>query len=63
MEDFELIQLTECELEAVAGGNPFSINLSALSSTIIASITSTLQNNSANAQENSIDNSIHVTGP
>jgi hypothetical protein len=59
----ELIELTECELDAVAGGNPFSINISAVLSSITASISSTLENNSANAQQNTIDNSINVSGP
>jgi hypothetical protein len=59
----EPIELTEFELDAVAGGNPFSITISASFSTISATVNSVLENNSANAQENSIDNSIHVTGP
>ena len=59
----ELIELTECELDAVAGGNPFSITIDAVRSRVTATVNSTLENNSANAQENSIDNSIHITGP
>jgi hypothetical protein len=60
---YELIELTDSELDEVAGGNPFSINISAVLSSVTATVNSTLENNSANAQENSIDNSIHVTGP
>jgi hypothetical protein len=59
----ELIELTECELDEVAGGNPYSITIDAIRSRVTATVNSTLENNSANAQENSIDNSIHVTGP
>jgi hypothetical protein len=60
---YELIELTECELDEVAGGNPFSINISAAFSVISASVTSAIANSSAAAQENSVDNSVHVTGP
>jgi hypothetical protein len=59
----ELIELTECELDEVAGGNPYSITIDAIRSRVTATVNSTLENNSANAQENTIDNSIHVTGP
>jgi hypothetical protein len=59
----ELIELTECELDAVAGGNPYSITIDAIRSRVTATVNSTLENNSANAQENTIDNSINVTGP
>jgi bacteriocin-like protein len=59
---YELIELTECELDAVSGGNPFSINISAFASVVRARINSTLENNSAVAQENSNDSSIHVSG-
>lgn len=59
----ELIELTESDLDAVSGGNPFSINISAAFSVVRARINSTLENNSAVAQENSNDSSIHVSGP
>jgi hypothetical protein len=59
----ELIELTECELEEVAGGNPFSITIDAIRSRVTATVNSTLENNAAVAQSNSADNSIHVTGP
>jgi bacteriocin-like protein len=60
---YELIELTECELDAVSGGNPFSINISASFSAISATVNSNIANSSAVAQENSVDNSVHVTGP
>jgi hypothetical protein len=60
---FEPVELTEFELDAVAGGNPFSINITALLSSITATVNSTLANNSSNAQLNTLDNSIHITGP
>jgi hypothetical protein len=60
---YELIELTECELDAVAGGNPFSINISATLSSITASVNSTISNSAAVAQSNSVDNSVHITGP
>jgi bacteriocin-like protein len=58
----ELIELTDCELDAVSGGNPFSITIDAYKSKVLAKVTATLENNSANAQENTIDNSINVSG-
>ena len=60
---WEPIELTECELDSVAGGNPFSINVTAMRARVTASVAATLENNSANAQENTIDNSINVSGP
>jgi hypothetical protein len=60
---FEPVELTECELDAVAGGNPVSITIDAVRSRVTATLNSTLENNSANAQENTIDNSINLTGP
>jgi hypothetical protein len=59
----ELIELEEFELDAVAGGNPVSITISAMFAHVSATLNSTIENNSANAQENSIDNSINLTGP
>ena len=58
----ELIELTECELDAVAGGNPFSINITATLSSISATVTSAIANSATAAQANSVDNSVHVTG-
>jgi len=60
---YELIELTECELDAVSGGNPFSINISAAFSAISATVNSAIANSATAAQENSVDNSVHVTGP
>ena len=60
---YELIELTESELDVVSGGNPFSINISATLSTITASVAAAFANTSAVAQENSVDNSLHVSGP
>jgi hypothetical protein len=60
---YELIELTECELDAVAGGNPFSINISATLSAISATVAAAFSNSSAVAQQNSVDNSVHITGP
>jgi hypothetical protein len=60
---YELIELTESELDVVSGGNPFSINISATLSAITASVTAAFANNSAVAQQNSVDNSVHITGP
>ena len=39
---YELIELTDGELDAVSGGNPFSINLSGLSASLNSSISATL---------------------
>jgi bacteriocin-like protein len=59
----ELIELTECELDAVSGGNPFSINIAAVASAISATVNSTISNTAAGAQQNSVDNSVHISGP
>jgi hypothetical protein len=60
---YEFVELTEYELDAVAGGNPFSINISATLSSITASVMSTIANSATAAQSNSVDNSVNVTGP
>ncbi len=60
---YELVELTESELDVVSGGNPFSINISATLSSISASVAAAFANNSAVAQQNSVDNSVHITGP
>jgi hypothetical protein len=59
----ELIELTQSELDEVAGGNPFSINITAAFSAITARVRASFDNSSAVAQSNSVDNSVHVTGP
>jgi hypothetical protein len=59
----EPVELTEFELDAVAGGNPFSINISATLSSVTAAVNATLANGSSNNLANLVDNSIHVSGP
>ncbi len=59
----ELVELTESELDVVAGGNPFSINISALFSDVDARVRASLENESSNTLNNLVDNSIHVSGP
>jgi hypothetical protein len=59
----ELIELTESDLDAVSGGNPFSINIAATLSAISATVNSTIHNTATAAQQNSVDNSVTVTGP
>ena len=64
---YELIELTDSELDEVSGGNPFSINLSGLSASIGSSIALTLStaftNAPALAQSNSSNQSVTITGP
>jgi hypothetical protein len=64
---YELIELTDSELDEVSGGNPFSINLSGLSASISSSIALTLStaftNAPALAQSNSSNQSVTITGP
>ena len=63
----ELIELTECELDAVSGGNPFSINLTDLSATLGSSISATLSTAFSNSpllsQSNTSDQHVTITGP
>ena len=59
----EPVELTEFELDAVAGGNPFSINIAAVASAISATVNAALLNGSANSLANLVDNSINVSGP
>jgi bacteriocin-like protein len=59
----ELIELTECELDAVSGGNPFSINIAATLSSVTARVRASFDNSSAVAQQNSVDNSVNISGP
>ena len=58
-----LRELTEFELHAVAGGNPFSINIAAVASAISATVNAALLNGSDNSLANLVDNSINVSGP
>ena len=64
---YELIELTDSELDEVSGGNPFSINLSGLSASISSSIALTLStaftNAPALAQSNTSDQHVTITGP
>jgi len=59
----EPVELTELELDAVAGGNPFSINVSAAFSKVRASVRASFENESTNSITNLIDNSVNVSGP
>jgi hypothetical protein len=59
----ELVELTEFELDAVAGGNPFSINISADKSKVRARVSASFENESTNSITNLIDNSVNVSGP
>jgi bacteriocin-like protein len=62
----ELIELTECELDAVSGGNPFSINGVSISasvgSTVSAALTTAFANAPALAQSNTSNQSVTITG-
>jgi hypothetical protein len=64
---YELIELNEYELDSVAGGNPFSINLSGISASVHSTISLALSTSFANApalaQSNSSDQSVTITGP
>jgi hypothetical protein len=59
----EPVELTEFELDAVAGGNPFSINVEAAFSKVRASVRASFENESTNSITNLIDNSVNVSGP
>jgi bacteriocin-like protein len=64
---YELIELSECELDAVSGGNPFSINGISLSASIASTISAAFSTAFANApvlqQSNSSDQHVNITGP
>jgi bacteriocin-like protein len=64
---YELIELTDCELDTVSGGNPFSINLSGISASVHSTISLALSTSFANApalaQTNTSDQSVTITGP
>jgi hypothetical protein len=62
----EPVELTELELDAVAGGNPFSIwaTLSASGgSSITATFTTILVSKPDTLIENVVNNSINISGP
>jgi bacteriocin-like protein len=64
---YELIELTECELDAVSGGNPFSISgisiSASVASTVSAALSTAFTNMPALAQSNSSDQHVTITGP
>jgi hypothetical protein len=64
---YELIELTDSELDEVSGGNPFSINLSGLSasvgSTITLALSTAFDNAPALEQSNTSNQSVTITGP
>jgi hypothetical protein len=64
---YELIELNEFELDAVSGGNPFSINLSGIAasvgSTISLALSTAFTNAPALAQTNTSNQSVTITGP
>jgi hypothetical protein len=60
---FEPVELSEFELDAVAGGNPFSINISALGSTVSAFLSLVIDNHPTTTITTIVDNSIHIGGP
>jgi hypothetical protein len=64
---YELIELTECELDAVAGGNPFSINgvsiSASVASTVSAALSTAFTNAPALAQSETSDQSVSISGP
>jgi len=59
----EPVELTEFELDAVAGGNPFSINVEAAFSKVRAKVSASFSNESSNDITNLIDNSVNISGP
>lgn len=59
---YEPIELTELELDAVSGGNPFSITISATGSTVYAYEKVTITNAPSTAIQNIVDNSINISG-
>jgi hypothetical protein len=59
----EPVELTEFELDAVAGGNPFSITVRAFRSSVRASVSASFENESTNSIMSLIDNSVNVSGP
>ena len=64
---YELIELTECELDAVSGGNPFSISGISISASVASTISAAFSTAFANApvlsQTNTSDQSVSISGP
>jgi hypothetical protein len=63
----EPVELTEVELDAVAGGNPFAIGPITLTaagagSSVTASFTTILINKPSTLIENVVDNSVTISG-
>jgi hypothetical protein len=58
----EPVELTEFELHAVAGGNPFSINVSAFASSVFASLSVYIDSRPTTAIVNVVDNSVNIFG-
>ena len=62
---WEPVELTELELDAVAGGGPFSISawLAASSdSSVTAILTTIFVSKPTTVIENMVDNSVHISG-
>jgi len=56
----EPVELTEFELDAVAGGNPFSINISALGSSVSAFLALFIDNHPTTTITTIVDNSVRI---
>jgi hypothetical protein len=59
----EPVELTELELDAVAGGNPFSINLTALNSDVDARVRADIDNASSVTAAVTVFSGVNITGP
>jgi hypothetical protein len=59
----EPVELSEFELYEVAGGNPFSINISALGSAVSAALSLIINNHPTTTITTIVDNSIHLNAP
>jgi hypothetical protein len=58
----EPVELTELELDAVSGGNPFSITITASHSRVFAYEKVTITNAPYTVIQNVVDNSINIGG-
>jgi hypothetical protein len=56
----EPVELTELELDAVSGGSPFTITISASGSTVFVNERVTITNAPTTGIQNFVDNSIHI---
>jgi hypothetical protein len=56
------VELTEFELDSVTGGAPFSINVSAFASSLLASLPVVIDNHPTTTILNFVDNSINISG-